>query len=128
MTGSLSRTATAYDGGSRRRIRGGEARLAARVRGEEAAGKVPVRGTQTAYEADVAMGKGASWSKARKSSGRHVCRCGGYVERRSHVLPREICLSVRHGEVNHERTREAVRLPMGRQKSAESASRPRTTV
>lgn len=128
MTGSLSRTATAYDGGSRRRFRAGDARLAARVRGEEAAGKVLVRGTQTAYEAGKVMGKGARWSEARRSSGLHVCKCGGHMERRSHVLPREICLFVRHGEVNHGRTREAARLPMGRQKSAESASRPRTTV
>jgi hypothetical protein len=128
MTGSLSRTATAHDGGSRRRLRAGEARLAARVCGEEAAGKVPVRGTQTAYEAGKVLGKGAIWSETRRSSGRHVCKCGGHMERRSHVLPREICLSVRHGEENHGRTREAARCTMGRQKSAESASRPRTTV
>ena len=127
MTGSLSRTATAYDGGSRRRIRGGEARLAARVRGEEAAGKVLVRGTQITYEADTVMGKGAKWSEARRSSGHRVCKCGGYMERKSHVLPREICLPVRHGEVNHGRTRKAARLPKVRQKSAESASRPRAT-
>ena len=95
MTGSLSRTATAYGGGTKHRIRGSEARLAARVRGKEAAGKVLVRGTQTAYEAGTAMGKGAKWSEARRSSGRHVCKCGGQMERRSHVLPREICLFVR---------------------------------
>jgi hypothetical protein len=128
MTGSPSRTATAYDGGSIRRFRGGNAPLAARVRGEEAEGKVLVRGIQIAYEAHVEVGKGAGWSEACKSSGLHGGICGGYMERRSHVLPREICLSVRHEEVNHGRTREAARCTKDRQKSAESVSRKRTAV
>lgn len=128
MTGSPSRTATAYDGGPIRRFRGGNALLAVRVRGEEAEGKVPVRGTQIAYEAHVEMGKGAGWSETCKSSGFHVGICGGYMERRSHVLPREICLSVRHEKVKHGRTREAARCTKDRQKSAESASRQRTGV
>lgn len=128
MTGSPSRTATAYDGGSIRRFQRVESLFAVRVRGEEAVSKVPVRGTRSAYEADVEMGKGAGWSEACKSSGFHVCTCNGYMERKSHVLPREICLSVRHEEVNHGRTREAVRCTKDRQKSAESASRQRMAV
>ena len=69
MTGSLSRTATAYDDGTKRRLQRGECLFAARMRGEEAVSKTPVRGTQIAYEADVEMGKGAGWSEACKSSG-----------------------------------------------------------
>jgi hypothetical protein len=94
MTGTPSRTATAHDGGAIRRSVLEEG-YAARVGGKEAAGKAPVRGTQTTYEA-VEGGARAPYSpKPESHPDTHGCICGGYVERRLRVLPREFCLSVR---------------------------------
>ena len=85
------------------------------------------------------------------------CKCNGYVEQKSRVLPREICLSVcetgskrglgtavkegpacrgsaptikeqtTHHARSGKQTREAARSAKGRQKSAESVSCQRTT-
>lgn len=95
-------------------------------------------------------------SQSPMSSGAGRCICGGYVERRSRALPRDICLSA--SEFGREkrlrasrrscpgrwrehapkperiachanirtRAREAERLTKGRQKSAESKSCQRT--
>ena len=156
MTGTPSRTATAFDGGSARH-------------------SVVVQGTSTPRGFVGRKLEAKLWSEVHEPHLRHRhggrdcvasqnpmssradrCICGGHVERRSHALPREICLPAgsfgrekrlrasrrscpgRWREHAHqpERTachanirtlaREAERSTKGRQKSAESRSCLRT--
>ena len=72
MTGTPSRTATAFDGGTTRHsvamVCPVGHRNAARVCGKEAEGKAPVRGTRIAYEAC------ARWARARRDPKPDVTR------------------------------------------------------
>jgi hypothetical protein len=156
MTGTPSRTATAYDGGTTRhslevsttKPRGYVGRkLQAKLRSEE----------HEAYMRHPHGGRGRVGVQSPKVIRTVGCIYDGYVERKSRVLPREICLSVcetgserglgtavkeglagrgvayptteqtTHHAVSGEQTREAERSTRGRQKSAESISRQRTT-
>ena len=155
MTGTSSRTATAYDGGNTRHFAMGEAvaprgyverKLQAKLRSEE-------------HEAHMRQSNGGQEALALQNPTvirTNGCRCDGYMERKSHALPREICLSVRetgsergfgaavkegpagrsrmsptleqttYAAGSRKRTREAARSTRGRQKSAESISCQRT--
>jgi hypothetical protein len=125
MTGTPSRTATAFDGGVARHSVGMlsvstpqgfvERKLKAKLRSE-------------AHESHLRQscgGRDCVAGRSPMSSGAGECICGGYVERRSHVLPREICLFAVEAEIRTT-AREAERSTKGRQKSAESASCQRT--
>lgn len=156
MTGTPSRTTTAYDGGETRHCvvqvratpRGYVGRkLQAKLRSEEHKSHMRQpsggRGRVVVLSPTVIRTKG--------------CICGGYVERKSRALPWEVCLSAlgfgrakrpwasrkscpgrprdrapgteriaRHTEIQI-RAREAERSTMGKQKSAESRSCQRTT-
>jgi len=155
MTGTPSRTATAYGGGTTRHSvmitiitpRGYVGRkLQAKLWSEE----------HEVHMRQPEGGRGSLAVQSPKSSGPNGCKCNGYVERKSRALPREICLSVceteserglgtavkegpacRRGatstkeQTTHhagfgEQTSEAARSTMGRQKSAESISCQRT--
>ena len=154
MTGTPSRTATAYDGGQARRSvmtgvntpRGCVGRkLEAKLRSEE----------HEAYRRHSTGGRGRVGVRSPKVIRPGGCICDGCMERRSRVLPREVCLSVcetgsergyghsrkrgpgrsgcayptqeqtTHHAGSVERTREAERSTRDRQKSAESGSRQR---
>ena len=156
MTGTRSRTATAYDDGTTRYSgmagtispRGYVGRkLEAKLRSEE----------HEAHMRHPNGGRGRLAVQSPKVIQTRRCICDGYVERRSRVLPREICLSVcktgsergigtavkegpasweharptteqtAHDAMSREQTREAERSTKDRQKSAESVSRPRRT-
>ncbi|MCP4605334.1 MAG: hypothetical protein GY847_33245 [Proteobacteria bacterium] len=155
MTGTPSRTATAYGGGTTRHSVVAKAatprgyvgrKLEAKLRSEE-------------HEAHMRQSNGGRGSPAVQSPKvirTRDCRCDGYMERKSRVLPREICLSVcevgsdrglgtavkegpagrgrvystleqtTHAAYTEEQTREAKRSTKDRQKSAESISCQRT--
>ena len=156
MTGTPSRTATAYGGGTTRHPVVVEAatpqgyvgrKLQAKLRSEE----------HEAHRRQPRGGRGRVGVQSPNVIRTRGCICDGYVEQRSRVLPREICLSVcdprsekrlRHSrkrgpgrsrmceldpeQTTHhagigEQTREAERSTMDSQKSAESISCPRTT-
>jgi len=155
MTGTPSRTATAYDGGITRYSvlttvttpRGYVGRkLEAKLRSEE----------HEAHMRHPTGGRGRVGVQSPTVIRTNGCICDGCMERRSRVLPREICLSVcetgserglgtavkegpagrgdayptteqtTHDAGSGERTREAERSSRDRQKSAESRSRQRT--
>ena len=154
MTGTPSRTATAYGGGPPRHSVADDTAMPRGYAGRQLQAKL--------------------WSEEHESHMRHMydgrgsvafqnptviricmCRCGGYMERKSHVLPREIFLSACEtgsergigaaveedlavqGSVTLQterttrdartgkRAREAARSTKGRKKSAESISRLR---
>jgi len=155
MTGTPSRTATAYDDGNTRysAMTGVRAprgyvgrKLEAKLRSEE----------HEAYMRHSNGGRGRVGVQSPAVIRTRGCICDGYVERKSRVLPREICLLVcrtgsergygtavkegpagrgvayptqeqtTHHAGSGEQTREAGRSTRGRQKSAESISRQRT--
>jgi hypothetical protein len=128
MTGTPSRTTTAYDGGTKRHSADAGAflhepsptprgcvgrKLQAKLRSEE----------RESHMRRPYGGRGrltVQSPKVIRISGRI---CGGYVERRSRALPREICLTAHR---MWRRAREAARSTKVRQKSAESISCWRT--
>lgn len=151
MTGTPSRTATAYGGGTPRHTVTAKAvvprgyvgrKLQAKLRSEE----------HEVYMRQLAGGRGCSANQSPIVIRTSVCICNGYVERKSRALPREICLSVceigsargsgtavkecpavrgrassemeqtTHAALAGEQTREAERSTKDRQKSAESIS------
>ena len=155
MMGTPSRTTTAYGGGTTRHSvvrfcatpRGYVGRkLQAKLRSEE----------HKAHMRQSYDGRGRVGVQSPKVIRISGCICDGCMERKSHALPRESCLSVREPEAKRglrisrkinpgrsrsvpsatertvrdaesgERTREAERSTMGRQKSAESGSCQRT--
>jgi len=155
MTGTPSRTATAYDGGTTRYSVAADAatprgyvgrKLEAKLRSEE----------HEAHMRHLNGGRGRVGVQSPEVIRTRGCICDGYVERKSRVLPREICLSVcetgserglgtavkegqagrgraystqeqtMHAAGSGEQTREAARSTMDRQKSAESISCQRT--
>jgi len=93
MTRTPSRTATAYGGGTTRHaVAAGAAtprgyvgrKLQAKLRSEEH--KSHMRRAPDGRGRVAVQNPTVIWISVR--------RCGGYMERRSHVLPREICLFV----------------------------------
>ena len=152
MTGTPSRTATAYDDGNPRHSAIANAtaprgyvgrKLEAKLRSEE----------HEAHMRHPNGGRGRVGVRSPKVIRTEGCICDGCMERKSRVLPREICLSVcetgsergigtavkegpagrgdaypaaeqtTHNVRSVEQTREAERSTMDRQKSAESISR-----
>ena len=155
MTGTPSRTVTAYDSGNTRYSvtvnaiapRGYVGRkLQAKLRSEE----------HEAHMRHPTGGRGRVGVQSPIVIRTRGCICDGYVERRSHALPREVCLLVCETESKRdygavvkeglagrgrmystaeqttyaaelgEQTREAERSTRSRQKSAESINRQRT--
>jgi len=155
MAGTPSRTATAYDSGNTRysamakviEPRGYVGRkLQAKLRSEE----------HEVHMRHPTGGRGRVGVQSPIVIRTRGCICDGYVERRSHALPREVCLFVSETESKRdygavvkegpagrgrmhstteqttyaaglgEQTREAERSTKSRQKSAESISRRRT--
>lgn len=155
MTGTPSRTATAYDGGKTRHSvevnaatpRGYVGRkLQAKLRSEE----------HEVHKRQPNGGRGRVGVRSPKVIQTKGCICNGCMERKSRVLPREVCLSVcetgserglgtavkegpagrvraysiteqtTHAARTGKQTREAARSTKGRQRSAESISCRRT--
>jgi len=155
MTGTSSRTTTAYDDGTTRHSAACysvtpqgcvERKLQAKLWSE----------VHEVHMRQLQGGRGRVVVQSPKVIRTRGCICNGYVEQRSRVLPREICPSVcetgserglgtavKEGQAGRgrvystqeqtthaaragEQTREAKRSTMGGQKSAESASCLRT--
>jgi len=155
MTGTPSRTTTAYGGGVTRHTvarasatpRGYVGRkLEAKLRSEE----------HEVYMRRLCGGRGRVGVQSPEVIRTSRCICNGYVEQKSRALPREICLPVSETESERgygtavkegpagrgrmystmeqttydaglgEQTREAARSTKGRQKSADSISCQRT--
>jgi hypothetical protein len=155
MTGTPSRTATAYDGGTTRHSAAAEAAVPQGYVGRKLQAKLRSEGHE-AHMRQPNGGRGRVGVQSPKVIRTRGCICDGYMERKSRALPREICLSVRgtgserglgtalkEGQAGRgrmypaeeqttyaagpeERTREAARSTKGSQKSAESISCQRT--
>lgn len=157
MTGTPSRTATAYDGGTPR-----YSEMAKVIAPRGYVGrKLKAKLRSEAHEAHMRHlhgGRGRVGVQNPKVIRTKGCICDGYMERRSRVLPREVCPSVceprserglgtavkecpasrgdayptteqtTHHAGTWEQTREAVRSTKDGQKSAESVSRQRRAV
>ena len=155
MTGTRSRTTTAYGGGTKRHS---VARFRATPRGYVGR-KLQAKLRSEEHKAHMRRsydGRGRVGVQSPKVIRISGCICVGFMERKSHALPRESCLSAcevgrekrlwasrrncpgrpREHAPGAERTachteiqpqaREAARSTMGRQKSADSASCQRT--
>jgi len=154
MTGTPSRTATAYGGGTTRHSVAGNTVMPRGYAGRQLQAKLWSEERES-HMRRMYDGQGSVAFQNPTVIRISMCRCGGYMERKSHVLPREIFLSAREtgSEKRHrcnrrtgpgrprardlgtertardaksgKRAREAARSTMGRKKSAESISRSR---
>ena len=155
MTGTPSRTATAHDGGETRQSVMVEFIAPRGCVGRKLQAKLRSEGHEV-HMRHLEGGRGRVGVRSPKVIRTQGCICNGYMERKSRVLPREICLSVcetkskrgygaavKEGRAGRgrmystteqttydaglgEQTREAERSTKGRQKSAESTSCRRT--
>jgi hypothetical protein len=161
MTGTPSRTTTAYGGGTKRHSVSVGAFLHEPTEmprgyvGRKLQAKLRSEGHKAHMRRSYG-GRGRVGVQSPKVIQTSGCKCVGCMERKSHALPRESCLSVRKPEAKRgyglavkeiqagrgacprqrseiardaesgERTREAERLTKGRQKSADSGSCQRT--
>jgi hypothetical protein len=135
MTGTPSRTTTAYGGGTPRHSVGEVRFYTSRQRrregmwGGSCRQNFGPRDTNRMRRPHDGRGRMGVQSPIVIRVSDRIC--GGYMKRKSRALPREICLSANGvGSLCYTgdelQAREAIRSTMGRQKSAESISCPRT--